>query len=354
MSNATSEQSETQPQPELQPQPKPVEEVQWVENMNSDDISDILGFDLSSQEGDDRSGLRALINSALVSHRRLPMLDVIFDRTARLMTTNMRQLTNDNVEVTLDDISSTRFGDFLQSISGPSIIGVVKSPTLDNYCLIAVDSQLVYSVVDLLLGGRRSGSALALEDRGFTQIELALIQRVMMQLIDDLGAAFAPVAEVNFSLDRIETTPRFAAIAQEANVCSLAKFRVDMEDRGGRVAILMPHATLEPIYKLLLREFIGEANANEAAWRDHLAAGLDAATLDLKVVLAEREMALGEIGDLAPGQTIKFNANTKTIAEIRAGETVVARGAIGRSGEYIAVRLTSDASPSEKTTEEAA
>ena len=58
--------------------------------MNSDDISDILGFDLSSQEGDDRSGLRALINSALVSHRRLPMLDVIFDRTARLMTTNMR------------------------------------------------------------------------------------------------------------------------------------------------------------------------------------------------------------------------------------------------------------------------
>ena len=94
-----------------------------------------------------------------------------------------------------------------------------------------------------------------------------------------------------------------------------------MEDRGGRVAILMPHATLEPIYKLLLREFIGEANANEAAWRDHLEAGLDAASLDVKVVLAEREMALGEIGDLAPGQTIKFTASTKTIAEIRAGET---------------------------------
>ena len=354
MSNVINDQSDPQAQSAPQPQSKPVGEVHWVEDMNSDDISDILGFDLSSEEGDDRSGLRALINSALVSHRRLPMLDVIFDRTARLMTTNMRQLTNDNVEVTLDDISSTRFGDFLHSISGPSIIGVVKSPTLDNYCLIAVDSELVYSVVDLLLGGRRSGGALALEDRGFTQIELALIQRVMTQLIDDLGAAFSPVAEVNFSLDRIETTPRFAAIAQEANVCSLAKFRVDMEGRGGRVAILMPHATLEPIYKLLLREFIGEANANEASWRDHLAAGLDAAMLDLKVVLAEREMVLGEIGDLAPGQTINFNASTKTIAEIRAGETVVARGAIGRSGEYIAVRLTGGGSSDEETNEEAA
>ena len=348
MSEASKEQTEPQPAT------KPVEEVQWVENLNADDISDILGFDLSSQEGDDRSGLRALINSALVSHRRLPMLDVIFDRTARLMTTNMRQLTDDNVEVTLDDISSTRFGDFLQSISGPSIVGVVKSPVLDNYCLIAVDSQLVYSVVDLLLGGRRSGGALALEDRGFTQIELALVQRVMTQLIDDLGAAFAPVAKVNFSLDRIETTPRFAAIAQDANVCSLAKFRVDMEDRGGRVAILIPHATLEPITKLLLREFIGEANANEEAWREHLAQGLEAATLDLKVVLAEREMPLGEIGDLAPGQTINFHASTKSIAEIRAGDAVVARGAIGRSGDYIAVRLTSSACADGEPAEDAA
>lgn len=352
MSNSINEQ--TDPQPLQQPQPQRVEEVQWVEKLNAEDITDILGFDLSSQEGDDRSGLRALINSALVSHRRLPMLDVIFDRTARLMTTNMRQLTNDNVEVTLDDISSTRFGDFLQSISGPSIVGVVKSPTLDNYCLIAVDAQLVYSVVDLLLGGRRSGGVLALEDRGFTQIELALIQRVMTQLIDDLGAAFAPVADVDFSLDRIETTPRFAAIAQEANVCSLAKFRVDMEDRGGRVAILMPHATLEPIYKRLLREFIGEANANEAAWRDHLEAGLDAATLDLKVVLAEREITLGEIGDLKPGQTISFSASTKTLAEIRAGKTIVARGAVGRSGEYIAVRLMNGVGPIDEKTGEAA
>ena len=336
---------------ETEPQEKPVEEVQWVNDLQSGDISEILGFDLSSQAGDDRSGLRALINSALVSHRRMPMLDVIFDRSARLMTTDLRQLTNENVEVTLDDVSSTRFGDFVQSISGPSVVAVVKSTTLDNYCLIAVDSQLVYSVVDLLLGGRRGGGTLALEDRGFTQIELALTQRVITQLIEDLGAAFAPVVDAGFSLDRIETTPRFAAIAQEANVCSLAKFRVDMEDRGGRVAILMPHATLEPIHKLLLREFIGEANANEAAWHDHLAAELSAATLDLKVVLAEREMSLGEIGDLAPGHTISFNVGTKTIADIRAGKTVVARGAIGRSGDNIAVRLISGVNHAEEKNE---
>jgi len=333
--------------------PQPEDKVDWADDIDSDEISDILGFDLSSEEGADRSGLRALINSALVSHRRLPMLDVIFDRTSRLMTSNLRQLTNDNVEVTLDDVSSTRFGDFIQAVSAPSVIGVLKSERLDNYCLLAVDAPFVYSVVDLLLGGR-SGAVLTADDRNFTPIELALTERVIGQLIEALSAAFEPVADVQFSLDRIETTPRFAAIAQTASVCSLAKFRVDIEGRGGRAAILTPHATLEPIYKLLLREFIGETSANEAAWRAHLTAEINAAKLDLNVILAEREMTIGEIAGLKPGQTIQFNAGANSPAEIRAGDMVVARGAAGRAGDHIAVRLLTGADASKIETGEAA
>ena len=329
-------------------------EVQWVDDLKSDEINHILGFDLSAEEGGDRSGLRALINSAMVSHRRLPMLDVIFDRSARLMSTNLRQLTNDNVEVTLDDVSSTRFGDFIQSLTSPSIVGVVKSSELDNYCLVAIDAQLVYSIVDLLLGGRRSGGPLVIEERSFTRIELALVQRVMVQLIADLNGAYAPVADVQFDLDRIETTPRFAAIAQDASVCSLAKFRVQMEERGGRIAILTPHATLEPIFKLLLREFIGEANAHEAVWRDHLAEGLDASKLDLQVVLAERDMTLGELGDLIPGATVPFPGHQKPVATIKAGETVIAQGDVGRAGEHIAIRLFGKPETVQSDEEEAA
>jgi len=283
--------------------------------------------------------LRALINSALISHRRLPMLDVIFDRAARLMTTNLRQLASDNVEVTLDDVSSTRFGDFLLSVSTPCVIGVIKARELDNYCLLAVDADLVYSIVDLLLGGRRGGGVMTIDDHAFTTIELALTQRVLSLLSDDLTRAFEPIAKVSFSLDRIETTPRFAAIAQDASVCSLAKFRVDIEDRGGRAAILIPHGALEPIYKVLLHEFIGEASANADAWRDHLAAEVGAASLDLKVVLAEKEITIGDVSNFSEGQTILFNASSKTPVEIRAGQTVVATGRVGRSGDYIAIRL---------------
>jgi len=50
----------------------------------------------------------ALINSALVNYERLPMLEVVFDRLVRMMSTSLRNFTSDNVEVSLDQITSVR------------------------------------------------------------------------------------------------------------------------------------------------------------------------------------------------------------------------------------------------------
>ena len=54
--------------------------------LNQDEIDSLLGFDLSDEEAAERSGIRAIINSALVSYERLPMLEIVFDRLVRYMT----------------------------------------------------------------------------------------------------------------------------------------------------------------------------------------------------------------------------------------------------------------------------
>jgi flagellar motor switch protein FliM len=73
--------------------------------LNQDEIDSLLGFDMS-EDGSDKTGVKAIINSALVSYERLPMLEIVFDRLVRLMTTSLRNFTSDNVEVSLDSISS--------------------------------------------------------------------------------------------------------------------------------------------------------------------------------------------------------------------------------------------------------
>ena len=127
------------------------EEVGSARVLNQDEIDSLLGFDEAGGGDGDTSGIHAIVNSALVSYERLPMLEVVFDRLVRMMSTSLRNFTSDNVEVSLDNITSIRFGDYLNSIPLPAMLSVFKAEEWDNFGLLVVDSALIYSIVDVLL-----------------------------------------------------------------------------------------------------------------------------------------------------------------------------------------------------------
>src|SRR5580704_6581246 len=307
--------------------------------LNQEEIDSLLGFDVNDDQIQDKSGVRAIINSALVSYERLPMLEIVFDRLVRLMTTSLRNFTSDNVEVSLDSITSIRFGDYLNSIPLPAILAVFHAEELDNYGLFTVDSNLIYSIVDVLLGGRRGSSAMRIEGRPYTTIERTPVQRMIEVIMQDMRAAFEPLAPVNFSLDRLETNPRFAAIARPANAAILVKLRIDMEDRGGRTELLLPYATLEPIRKLLLQQFMGEKFGRDSIWESHLATELWSTKIDIEAILDEQTMPLGRIMNLEVGQTIMLNSGPESPIELRCGGVPLLHGKMGRMGSSVAVRV---------------
>jgi flagellar motor switch protein FliM len=304
-----------------------------------DEIDSLLGFDVNDDALQDKSGVRAIINSALVSYERLPMLEIVFDRLVRLMTTSLRNFTSDNVEVSLDNITSIRFGDYLNSIPLPAILAVFRAEQLDNYGLFTVDSNLIYSIVDVLLGGRRGSAAMRIEGRPYTTIERTLVQRMIEVIMNDMVQAFEPLAPVNFALDRLETNPRFAAIARPANAAILVKLRIDMEDRGGRTELLLPYATLEPIRKLLLQKFMGEKFGRDSIWEGHLATELWSTRVEIDAILDEQIMSLNKIMNLQVGETIMLNATPDSKIEMRCGGVPLLRGRMGRVGSAVSVRV---------------
>src|SRR5205807_4864361 len=102
-----------------------------------------------------------------------------------LMTTSLRNFTSDNVEVSLDRITSVRFGDYLNSIPLPAMLVVFRAEEWDNFGLCTVDSNLIYSIIDVLLGGRRGQTAIRIEGRPYTTIELGLIKRMVEVVLGD-------------------------------------------------------------------------------------------------------------------------------------------------------------------------
>lgn len=307
--------------------------------LNQDEIDGLLGFHLARDSDEDISGIRAIIDSGLISYERLPMLEIVFDRLVRLMTTSLRNFTSDNVEVSLDSISSIRFGDYLNSIPLPAILSVFKVEEWDDYGLFTVNSSMIYSIVDVLLGGRRSANTMRVEGRPYTTIESALVEQLIEVVLMDVKSAFEPLADVTFVLDRLETNPRFAAISRPANASILVKLRIDMEDRGGRIELVLPYATLEPIRELLLQSFVGEKFGQDAIWEGHLATELWSTQIAVDAILDEQEISLQEVMKLEVGQTLMLNVGPDSPIDLRCGDISLASGKMGRVGERISVRV---------------
>jgi len=307
--------------------------------LNQEEIDGLLGFQLDHDRDGDISGIRAIVDSGLISYERLPMLEIVFDRLVRLMTTSLRNFTSDNVEVSLDSISSIRFGDYLNSIPLPAILSVFKVEEWNNYGLFTVNSSLIYSIVDVLLGGRRSTNTMRAEGRPYTTIETALVEQLLEVVLDDVRAAFEPLAPVHFTLDRLETNPRFAVISRPENASILVKLRIDMEDRGGRIELVLPYATLEPIRELLVQMFVGEKFGQDTIWEGHLATELWSTQVAIDAVLDEQRISLKEVMNLEIGQTLMLNVSPDATIDLRCGEVSLASGKMGRVGDRISVRV---------------
>jgi flagellar motor switch protein FliM len=254
----------------------------------------------------------------------------------------MRNLTSDAIDVSLDELTSIRFADFMGRLELPAMIGVFNVPEWDNYGIITVESSLIYAVVDALLGGRRGGAPMRIEGRGFTTIETTLVSKMLELALTDLAAAFEPIAPVAMLLERIETSPRFAAIAGPTNIAAVATFRVDMEGRGGKFTILLPYATMEPVREKLLQRFMGQKVGRGNIWEAHMATELLQTDCTIDVVLGERTLRLEEVRAFAVGQTIALDSAPDDALEIQGGGIRLGRAQIGQRCNNIAVRLVAD------------
>ncbi len=307
------------------------------------DIDALLGFD-TAPVTTPKTGLKAVIESNVISHERLPMLEVICERMVRAFATSMRNLTTDPVDVSLEEIRPARFGEFMNHVALPAMFGVFKVQQWDNYGVVVVDSSLIYSVVDALLGGRKGQSNMRIEGRAFTSIETMLVQNVVQLALSEFSAAFEAIEPVTMEIERMESSPRFAAIAGPTNITAVASFRVDMEGRGGVLHILLPYATIEPVRDKLLQRFMGEKLGRDMIWEAHMAAELLQTSVTVDVVLGERQMRMQEVVALKVGQTIPLNRCPDDALELHCGGVPLGLAHIGQRRNTIAVCLASDIS----------
>jgi len=220
------------------------------------------------------------------------------------------------------------------------VLCVFKAEEWENFGLATVDSSLIYSIIDVLLGGRRGQAALRIEGRPYTTIETNLVKRLIEVVLADAEQAFRPLSPVTFSIDRLETNPRFAAISRPANAAILVRLRIDMEERGGNVELLLPYATIEPIRNVLLQMFMGEKFGRDPIWEGHFATQVAQAEISVDAVLYEADIPLKQLMTLKVGDTLPLEMKADALVTVRCGSVTLTEGRMGRVGDRVAIRVT--------------
>ena len=305
--------------------------------LNQDEIDSLLGFDQAASKT--LSGWKVLVDSHQISYERLPMLEVVFDRLVRLMSTSLRNFTSENVEVSLKNMSATRFGEYLDRIPLPTLIGVFRSNKWGTWGLLTMETALIYSFVDSLLGGRKTSGGLKIEGRPFTTIEQRLLERLFSVVLEDFTTSFAPVDDVTFSFERMETNPRFATIVRPVNAAIVARVNVEVDTCAGYIEFLIPYSSLEPVRDQLLQMFMGDKTGQDDIWENHFSQEVWQSNVTLEAVLDRVCVSLGDVLNWEKGSFVDLRAKPESPVYIFSGDKLVLKGRTGQRNRNIALQV---------------
>ncbi|NJK89486.1 MAG: flagellar motor switch protein FliM [Myxococcales bacterium] len=278
---------------------------------------------------------------------RMPTLDILNQRLARLMRISFFNMFRKGVDVHHDATQLMKYSEFIASVSVPACLNVFRMPPLRNTCLVSVDSALMFGLVDYVFGG--AGAWYKVEGRDYSSIELRLIQQVVSMVLADLGNAWEPVIDVKPEYIRTEVNPQFAAIAAPTDVTVNIVFAVELEaTTKGYISLLVPYSVIEPIRPLLSSALQTERNQEDNHWRDMIERAMLELEVDVRVMLGQTAMSVQELSSLKVGDTIRLDQDSGEPLGLWIEGMPKGRGFPVRSRGSMGVRLVSPLDAPEK------
>ncbi len=267
------------------------------ESDTPDDDSGIVAFDLANQDR--------------IIRGRMPVLEIVNDRFARLCTNALSNSIRKRVELNPISIDMAKFGEFIRSLPVPTSINIFKMDPLRGNAIIVVDSRLVFALVENVFGG--AGSQPKVEGREFTRIEQAVVDKIIKISLESMEESWRPVHDVKLELVRSEINPQFAAIVPPSDVVVVITFEVELDTAIGSMVICLPYATIEPIRSKLHASFQTERLEIDHAWVARLKERLLETPVEFKIHFGNTQITGNQLLRMKVGDVLVLDTDVEDL-----------------------------------------
>ena len=261
-----------------------------IESENKEENLDgIRPYDLTSQDR--------------IVRGRMPTLEIINERFARLLRNDLTSALRKVAEITATSVDMQKFGEFLKNIPLPTSLTIFKMPPLRGYAIFVLDSRLVYNLIDIFFGGT-TDLHVKIEGRDFSPIENKLIKKITDMAFNAMKTAWAPVSPIDIEFQRSEINPQFATIVTPTEVVIISRFEVDIEGAVSKFMICIPYSMIEPIKEKLYSGFQSEQLEVDHRWIERFKERLKESELNIRVDVGKTSISSRDFLKIKKGDVI--------------------------------------------------
>lgn len=246
---------------------------------------------------------------------RMPTLEIINDRFARLLRVGLFNLMRRSPEISVSPVKMVKFSEFVRNLVVPTNLNVVQMRPLRGSCLFVFDPSLVFAVVDTLFGGDGRFHT-RVEGRDFTPTEQRIIQKMLAVVFEEMQKSWAPVHKVNFEYVRSEMHTQFANVATPSEIVVVTAFNVELGDASGVLHVCIPYSTIEPIRDVLYSPMQGDSFEPDRRWVRMLSKQVQLAEVDLVAQFTRLPVRLQQLMRLRVGDMIDLELPKTVVAEV--------------------------------------
>lgn len=266
---------------------------------------------------------------------RMPTLEMINDRFARLFRVSLYNLLRRSPEIAVAPIQVKKFAEYVHSLHVPTSLNMVKMNPFRGTALVVLDPKLVFAVVDNFFGG--SGRHAKIEGREFTATEQRIIHMMLRSVFADLHEAWSHIAPVEVEFVQAEINPHFANIVSPSEIVVITSFHIELDGGGGNLNITMPYSMLEPLREILDAGVASDRAEKDERWATSLREDIEDAEVQISTRLGRASITLANLLNLRPGDVLPcdFSGKVTLLAE----DVPVFRGSFGLSRGLQAVKV---------------
>lgn len=274
------------------------------------------------------------------SKEHLRTLEIIFEHYGRLISTNLPVFLRKNVQVMVSSSETVTFSEFTNSLANPVVLGIVNFAPLNGMIIMDLATNLAYAMLDRMLGG--SGEPLE-RSRDFSEIELVIIQKVLVMMVQLLREPWKNVLEINPILNRVETNPQFAQVIAPNDMIAIVTLNLRIGDVEGYMNVCLPFITLEDVMdKLNTKYWFSTMQENrDENYEMYIEAMIKKTQIPIKAILGTSRITVADFVTLQVGDCIRLDTKVDSDMDVYVGNLKKFTALPGTSKDSYAVRVTS-------------